>query len=251
MTDRAPAWHEDDSFWEIFAPAMFTDDRVAAAPIEVDGVLALAGIEAGARVLDMPCGIGRHTLELARRGFAVTGVDRTQRYLDAAGGRARDEGLAPELVRADMREFVREGAFDLALNLFTSLGYFDDPNDDLRVLENARRSLRPGGALVLEMGGKEPLARQFQPRDWRELPDGSLMLEERAVRPGWDAIDNRWILIRDGVRSERRLSVRIYTAVELGMLLRDAGFAAVAVYGGLDGSPYDLDARRLVAVARA
>src|SRR5206468_5375646 len=115
-----------------------------------------------ASVLDLCCGPGRHSLEFARHGFQVTGVDRTARYLDAARAAATGEGLTVEFVQGDMPHFQRPAAFDVALNLFTSFGYFEDEAEDLCVLRHLHTSLKPGGQVLLEMAGKEPLARDFQ-----------------------------------------------------------------------------------------
>jgi SAM-dependent methyltransferase len=245
-----PEWHEDDRFWESFAPAMFTPERLAAAPGEVTSVLALVRTPPGAAILDLACGPGRHALELARRGFRVTGVDRTRVHVARARAAAAAEGLPVELLEGDMRAFVRPESFDLAVSLFTSFGYFRDPSDDRRVIENVARSLRPGGAFVIDVVGKEVLARIFQPRDWHELADGALWLEERDVDSGWSWMRNRWILIRDGRREEFVIELRLYSAAELGALLRDAGFASAEPFGSIRGTPYDEKAERLVIVAR-
>jgi len=213
-------------------------------------VLRLAGARAGAAALDLCCGPGRHALELARRGLAVTGVDRTARYLEEARRRAAAEGLSLELVRADMRSFVRPAAFDLAVSLFTSFSYFEDPAEDLQVARNLRESLRPGGALVMELMGKEVLARIFAPRDWHALPGGGFLLEERRLSRGWSWMQARWILIEGGEVHEREVTHRLYAASELATLLHEAGFAGVELFGDLEGAPYDQDAKRLVAVAR-
>jgi SAM-dependent methyltransferase len=241
-------WHEQDEFWETVP--MFTEQLLDVAPEQVEAVLVLAGVEPGAMILDLPCGVGRHSLELARRGFRVTGVDRTAAYLQIARDRAAAAGLDLELIQADMREFVRPEAFDAALNLFTSFGYFDNPAEDRRVAENLCRSLKPGGVLVMEMMGKEVLARIFAPRDWQELPDGSFYLQERQVARDWTWMENRWILVRpDGRRYEYAVSHRIYDGAGLRALLLDVGFAEIALYGDLAGEPYDTKAKRLVAVA--
>lgn len=245
-----PAWHEDDRFWETFAPAMFTPERFAAAPGEVTSVLALARTPPGAAVLDVACGPGRHALELARRGFRVTGVDRTRLHVSRARAGAAAEGLRLELVEGDARAFVRPDSFDLALSLFTSFGYFRDPADDRRLAENVADSLRPGGTFVIDVVGKEVLGRIFQPRDWHELPDGALWLEERRVDGGWSQLRNRWILLRDGRREEFVIELRLYSAAELAALLREAGFASAEPFGSLRGTPYDEKAERLVIVAR-
>jgi SAM-dependent methyltransferase len=243
-------WHDRDEWWEATAVYLFRRHMWEYAPQQVEQVLALAALEPPVRVLDLPCGVGRHSLEFARLGCAVTGVDRTVAYLEEAQARAGELGLAVEFVRADMREFERPGAFDLAINLFTSFGYFEDAGDDRRVLDNFYTSLRPGGVLVMDMSGKEVLARVFMPRDWSELEDGTLFLEERRVSEGWTKLENRWIIIRGGERHEYPFSLRLYGASDLRGVLEQAGFEPVRIYGDLLGSPYDHTAQRLVAVAR-
>lgn len=241
------AWHEQDDFWE--SVPLFGPERMEMAPQEVDQIVAMLGLKPGAAVLDLCCGVGRHSLEFARRGYTVVGVDRTAAYLRTARDAAEAEGLAVEWIEADAREFARPGNFDLAINLFTSFGYFEDPAEDRQVAENLFRSLKPGGALVMDLMGKERLARIFDPRGWDELPDGSLFLQERKIREDWTWIENRWILIKDGQRKEFNLGHRLYDGAGLKTLLLDTGFEAVTLYGDLDGSPYDNDARRLLAVA--
>lgn len=247
MTETRP-WYEDDSFWLTWGPMMFTPMRVADATRQIDQILSLAAIPAGAHVLDLCCGVGRHSLELARRGFKVTGVDRTPEYLEQAAAEAKREGLDIEFVREDMRAFRRPASFDAAINLFTSFGYFVDPQEDRRVVDNVYRSLRPGAVFVMDMTGKEVLARVFRERDWQES-EGALWLEERKLHNDWSWIEARWIMFKDGRRDEWKVEHRLYSASELTALLR-GGFAEAKAYGGLDGSPYDQTARRLVAVAR-
>jgi SAM-dependent methyltransferase len=247
MSAKKP-WHEDDTFWKETLPVLFPDSRIREAQAEVEQLLALAVIPAGAAVLDLCCGIGRHSLELARRGFRVTGVDRTQAYLDMAAAAAGREALDLQLVCEDMRTFRREESYDAAINLFTSFGYFEDPRDDQAVVDNVCASLRPGGVLVMQLMSKEVLARIFRARDWYEQ-DGLLVLEERKVRQSWSWIESRWILISGRRRVNLDLSHRLYSASELMFLLRERGFADVAAYGAFDGSPYDEKAGRLVVVA--
>lgn len=241
-------WHEDDRFWELFAPKLFTGDHWERAAREVEQAIALLEIQPGARILDLCCGPGRHSLEFARRGYRVTGVDRTAGYLEAAREKAAREGLDIEFIQEDMRTFRRPGFFDAAINLYTSFGYFDDPAQDRKVSGNILAGLKPGGRLVMEMMGKEVLARVFRERDWYEK-DGVFLLEERRIDSGWDWIRNRWILIGERERTEYRLEHRLYSGSELSALLSQAGFRSVKLFGHLSGIPYDQSAERLVAVA--
>jgi SAM-dependent methyltransferase len=242
-------WHEDDAFWIVRDRFMFSPKSRERAISDLEHLLAFLQIAPGAAVLDMCCGPGRHCVELARRGYRVTAVDRTAAYLDQTRRLADEAGVNVDVVQDDMRCFCRPDGFDAAVNLFTSFGYFDDPNEDRQVLVNLHRSLKAGGRLVMDMMGKEILARMYQPRDWQEQ-DGVLLLSERSVERDWSWAKTREIYIHDGRREEHTLELRLYSAAELRALLSDVGFADVQVFGSMDGTPYDQHARRLVAVAR-
>jgi SAM-dependent methyltransferase len=246
MSDKP--WHEDDDFWRSMAPFMFSEANWENAPIQVDQLVALLQLAPGSNVLDCPCGPGRHTLELARRGYEVTGVDRTAAYLDEARRLAEAENLAPELILADMRQFCRPETYDVALSLFTSFGYFERPAENELVLRNYWSSLKPGGVLVIEMSGKEIIARIYQQRDWREH-EGALLLEERNVAADWRRMESRWLLVKDGNIKEKRFSHWLYSAGELGQLLTNSGFQRIEFYGDMEGAAYDHEAKRLIAVA--
>ena len=168
-------WFEDDDFWRDFFPVMFSSARFEAAVSEVAHVLALAKITSG-NVLDLCCGPGRHSVVLARAGFAVTGIDRSPFLLEHARTAAQQAGVQVDWVQEDMRTFKRENSFDLVCSLFTSFGYFEDETDNLRVLQNVCANLRSGGVFVMELLGKERLARSYQPAICSELPDGTLWL---------------------------------------------------------------------------
>lgn len=242
-------WHDDDAFWTLMAPFMFDEARWASTAAEIDLITELAQMAPGTAVLDLGCGPGRHSLELARRGHRVTGVDRTRHYLQQAREKADQEGLAVEFMEADMRAFRKPARFDVALNLFTAFGYFEDAAENERVLCNVYDSLREGGVLLIETMGKEILARIYQHRDWREQ-DGVLFLEERLPAKNWSWLDVRWILVDGGKTTEFKLGHWLYSAVELEQMLCKAGFSGVDIYGDLEGRPYDQTASRLVALAR-
>ncbi len=244
------AWYDNDTLWDDLAPVLFTKDRWGNALKEVEQLAALIELPPGSAVLDLGCGPGRHSLEFARRGFVVTGVDRTATYLREARDKALRDGLEAEWVEADMLDFRRESAFDVAVSLLTSFGYFDDPADDRLVVENLFASLKPGGHLVMDVMSKEVLVRIFQPRDWHEEPDGTILLEDRKVTRNWSRIDVHWIIIKGQQRHEHRIGHRIYSAAELQGLLAGVGFTNVTAYGSLKGTAYDDDAERLVVVAQ-
>jgi SAM-dependent methyltransferase len=249
-------WFNNAQCWEQYAPIMFDDAHWQEVPEVADGVTRLSGIDlyggtvrSAPRVLDLCCGFGRISAELARRGFAVTGVDITEAYLNAAREDAAGENLAIEYLNADAREFSRPGFFDLAVNLYISFGYFENQEDDRRVLRNVYASLKNGGTCIIETLGKEIAVRDFVESEWFERA-GWTVLTEYAAIDSWTRLQNRWILIKDGRRIEQIFTQRLYAASELRSLMLDAGFATVELYGNWDESPYDERAAKLIAVGR-
>ncbi len=246
----AKPWHESDEFWETLEPFMFGQESIDNASQEIDDLLSLLKLAPGSAVLDLGCGIGRHAKELARRGFKVTGVDITRKYLDKARKEASREGLAIEYIQADMREFKMKNKFDALINLCTSgLSYFENIEEDRQVIRNACESLKPGGIFVTHTHGKEILARIFQARDWREK-DGAYLLLQRTIKQNWSWMENDYILIKDGQIYRHLISHRMYSASELGAMIKDCGFSEVEAYGDFKGAAYDNKASTLVTVAR-
>jgi SAM-dependent methyltransferase len=251
-------WFTDERFWEEYAPIMFDEAHWREVPEVADSVTRLARLDLygggrygadGPRLLDICCGFGRISAELARRGFAVTGVDITESYLRAAREDAAHENLAIEYLKADARRFTRPGCFDAAVNLYISFGYFEDRSDDLAMLRNAYESLKSGGAFIIETLGKEIAVRDFIAGEWFERA-GWTVLTKYEVADAWAALKNRWILVKDGRRIEKTFTQRLYAASELRSLLFEAGFASVELYGDWDESPYDERAAKLIAVGR-
>ena len=242
-------WYDQDSYWTTFESILFNRKRLADTPSQVDNIIKLLDVKEGAKILDLCCGIGRHSLEFARRGFQVTGVDRTKSYLDKAKKQAKAEDLPIELVNEDMRNFCRDDAFDVVINMFTSFGYFEDASDDRQVVENVYRSLRSGGKFLIEMMGKELIARDFRERDWNEI-NGFIILEDRKLLNNWEKVAGRWIILKDDQRFEHKFVIRLYSAVEITSLAKQCGFTEVDVYGSLDGIDYDHSAKRLVVAAQ-
>mgnify|MGYP006290922965 CR=1 FL=1 len=246
MTDD---WFESDGFWSRIEPFLFTEAHEAEAEEEV-GRLRERGPPAGPRVADLCCGTGRHAVPLARRGYDVTGIDRTAPYLDRARARAARAGVEVEWLEQDVRSYRRPHAHDLAISMYTSLGYFRDDADDFRVIENARASLAPGGLLVIEMVSREWIAENFAETLSDDGPGGAVLFRRHRIVEDWRRIHNRWTLVEGGRAEHFEFEQRIYSGPELETLLRRAGFDEVSLYGGLDRSPYGRGAARLVAVGR-
>ncbi|MFP4050932.1 MAG: class I SAM-dependent methyltransferase [Thermoplasmata archaeon] len=241
-------WFQDQEFWEEYRSVLFHEHRLQTTPQQVKRLIDLLEIKKGDKVLDLCCGIGRHSLGFASKGYDVTGVDISEYYIQEAKGKASNAGLSVEFVQEDMREFKREEQYDAAMIFFTSFGYFIDDEDNFKVLKNVYSSLKPGGTFLIDIMGKEVWARVFSERDWARMENG-FFLEERKVKGNWDLIDSNWILIQDGGVHEHSFITKLYSAKELRDMLKRAGFRFVDIYGDLERSEYNEKSDRLIAVA--
>jgi SAM-dependent methyltransferase len=217
---------------------------------EVDFIVKALDLPAGAKVLDLCCGQGRHSLELARRGFQVVGVDLSEALLYAARKRAESEGLSVIFLLCDMREIDFSNEFDAVINMFTSFGYLESEAEDEKVLAKVAQALKSGGKFLLDVVNRDRLVRDFQAREWHAADEGWLVLEERTFDHLSGRMETRWVCVaRDGVRYERLSSVRLYTASELRTMLERAGLKVTNLFGDYDGSPYSWDSQRLIVVS--
>ncbi len=238
-------WYEDESLWSDFASTMFSADRGET----VAGLVSsspLLDFPPGTRVLDLCCGPGLFLVPLARRGYAVTGVDLSPSLLERATGACAEAEVDVRLVRADMLAYADPGAFDVVLNVFTSFGYFDDPEDNLQVLRNAWTSLAPGGRLLVDVMGKEVLAGWIGRPQAVDLPDGSYVVQRDVVLDSWRRLRTDWTLVRGTTARTASITSFLYSGAELHDLFEAAGFTDVECFGGFDGSPYDQGSRRLI-----
>ena len=239
-------WYEDDDFWRDNYHVMFSDEAFRRAAEDVDHLVSLIGTEPRL-VLDLCCGPGRHSIPLAQRGIEVTAVDFSPFLLEKARENAHASGVSVEFVRSDMREFIRPKGFDAVLNLSTSFGYFPSRGDDIRVLSNVVASLRPGGAVVIDVIGKELQGRRGD--RIMDLPDGSTCIQRVQISDEWSMLDSEWILVRHDSTRRYRFAHRLYSGLELRQAMEGVGFE-VALFGDLAGAPYGAHSLRLVALGR-
>jgi SAM-dependent methyltransferase len=235
---------QDDEFWTEFHDFLFSEQRHTQAE-ELLGTSPLMSFPPGARVLDLCCGPGVFTVPLARRGHDVTGVDLSPAMLDRARKLAAEAGVTPAYVQADVLDYEAPGRYDVVLNMFTSFGYFEDPADNARVLRTMHDCLRPGGTLLLDVAGKELLARKVTPPKVVQRGD-DLLVQTDTVLDDWARLRSDWVLVRGDRVTRASLVWFVYSAVELRRMAREAGFRDIAIFGGFDGRPYDQDAERLI-----
>jgi SAM-dependent methyltransferase len=243
---------EPDSDWwrSWFGPgylALYDDYLAGRTPVEIDQLEALLALQPPLRILDLPCGQGRHAIELARRGYDVTGVDLSPFMLKVAEERARTEGVSVRWLSGDMRQPIQGEKFDVVLNLFTSLGYFAEEADDRKVVGAAAVMLGPGGRFVLEVINGERVIARFQEREWFTVGQAAVV-ERRSL----DASARRMVVERTvNTPNDTEVSVhaiRLYGGQDVDAMLRSSGFNRVDLYGDWSGDPLTPESLRVLAV---
>lgn len=217
---------------------------------QVTRLLEVLELPDGARILDCPCGQGRHAHLLAEAGFDVTGLDYSAPLLRIA--RARGTGKRLRYTRGDMRGLPAEwtGRFAAVLNLFTSFGFFADPADDARVIREFARVLEPGGRLVWLGGSRDGVVARWLGRDTWTTTNGTSVAHDRSFDPLSGEITIRTTWHGPAGHGEREHCIRLYTATRLAELCQDAGLVVDAVYDGLHDRPLRRTSAEMLLVAR-
>jgi len=262
------AWYERSFGKEYLELYAHRDLPEACANIgAIDSLLALPKDEP---LLDLCCGGGRCLVALRRAGFThLVGLDLSGDLLEAAVAELHAEGVpevlihepadtdAPEpspdrvvLVRSDMRRIPYRDYFATVLSIFTSFGYFEADEDNLAVLQEAYRALRPGGIFLLDYLSRDWVVAHLVPEDERRLPD-RVIRNQRRITPDGRRVEKVVTVAPEGreplVFNE---SVRMYTGAEMRRMLASAGFTDVETYGSLSGESSGRDSQRLVLVGR-
>ena len=240
---------QDADFWEVAYECFFGPEQWRVARDQATKLTGLLGLRKGQRVLDVCCGPGRHALELAQLGVAVTAVDACGFLIQRARAAATAHCARVEFVQQDVRDFRRPGFFDGAFNLYTSFGYSPDVRDDCQVLRNVAASLKGGSRFVLEVPGRENIRRDFFHRDWSEQ-NGTFFLQEKTPSEDWTWLDNRWFVVRQDRCLELRFGHKLYSVQELERMFLNSGFDRVSACGSLDGDRYSHEARGIVIVGQ-
>jgi len=242
----------DSEWWRSwFGPgylALYDGYLAERTPGEIDQLETLLALQPPRRILDLPCGQGRHAIELARRGYHVTGVDLSPFLLKVADERARADGVRVRWLSGDMREPIAGERFDVVLNLFTSLGYFADDADDRKVVRAAAAMLVPEGRFVLEVINGERVMTRFQEREWFTVGQAAVVERRSLDRSARRMVVERTVTTSDETEVNLH-AIRLYTRRDVDAILREAGFERVDLYGDWSGEPLTPDSLRVLAVA--
>ena len=217
---------------------------------EVARLMELLGLPSGAKVLDVPCGQGRHAHLLAEAGFDVDGFDYSNDLLQRA--RKRGTGARLRYTRGDMRKLPAKwsGRFDAVLNLFTSFGFFTHPAEDARVIREFARVLAPGGTLVWHGGNRDGVMARFLSRDWWQTRDGTLIAQEREFDSLSGVLTVHSVWSGPKANGSRDHRIRLYTPTRLSEVCADAGLTVVEAYDGFKARPLQRASSEMLLIAR-
>jgi SAM-dependent methyltransferase len=216
---------------------------------DVDFLETALQLPPGGRILDNPCGNGRHSLELAARGYRVTGVDLSTESVAEAKATAASRGLDAEFLQQDMRAIDANAEFDGAFCFGNSFSYIDYAGSCAFVAA-VSRSLKPGARFALESGiAAESLLPKLERRRWLQLDD-ILFLSSNQYDAVESRLDIQYTFIRNGHADTREASSYIYTVAEIRRMLSNVVLQPADYYSSVDRHPYELGSPRLLLVAQ-
>jgi SAM-dependent methyltransferase len=230
-------------FWNRATPPAFT-------LVEVDFLEKALAPPPGASLLDIPCGSGRHSVELARRGYRMTGIDLSTDFLKGARSRAAEAKVELDLRPGDMRDpHLAADAFDGAFCFGNSFPYLDQ-SGVAAFLAALSAAIRPGGRLVIETGcAAESILPTLLPQRWHRFDDIIVMSKASYIASA-SRLDIDYTFIQGGEIETRPSSSYVFTVAELTRMLADAQFEVVSLDGGFSGERYELGSPRLVLTAQ-
>ena len=208
---------------------------------EVDFIIEALQLQGRERILDLACGFGRHSLELAHRGYSVVGVDITLDYIEYARNQAAKDRLDVEFIHSDVLDVKYRDGFDVVLNMADgAIGYFDTEKENLRLFDVIAAALKVGGKHVMGVCSADHAIKHFPKRHW-EAGSKSLSLADFK----WQANTSRMIYESHVLKfgevlkpfsnkfpdpTEERAGMRLYTLDELRDILRARGMTVLAAY---------------------
>jgi SAM-dependent methyltransferase len=208
---------------------------------EVDFLCNILQLPQAAQILDLFCGAGRHSLEFARRGYVVTGIEYNPDYLKLANSLAAEKKVTPNFIQGDVRHIEYGAGYDAVIIMFHSFGYFSDQEDAL-VLTKIYDSLKAGGRFLLEILNRDWIVKNFAEGQEKEM--GGIRIQEKRE---FDVLTSRNNFTIERHESDRVVtrkgSWRLYSAHEIKNILENIGFKLIAAYGSLDKEPLTIGTR--------
>ena len=228
---------------------LLTPERTAR---EIEFVIAHLGLSSGERVLDVGCGFGRHSIELAKRGYAVTGIDPAAAMIEAAQMRAAEAGVNVTFEQTPAETFTTDQPFEAAICLFTTLGQVsisagNEQTDNIELVAQVYSLLKSGGKLLIEVSQREPTVQNLKPTDRFGTDDAYTDITRR-----FNAVDNTltetFTLVSPANTQHFLLRYRLFSLAELTTLTAQTGFKAEATYCNYHAAPLQPDSPTMLLV---
>jgi D-alanine-D-alanine ligase len=201
---------------------------------EVDLFSEILNLTTDDTILDLCCGQGRHSLEVNKRGFKVEGLDRSRYLIQKAKASAKKENLSVKFKEGDARKLpFPPDSFEVVMMLGNSFGYFETVQDDLRILKEIFRVLKPWGRLLLDVTDGQYLREKFQARSWEWIDKRLFVCRERSLSADRQRLISREVItdVTKGVIADQFYAERLYTKDDLLTLLKEAGFSDGVIHG--------------------
>lgn len=211
-------------------------------------ILKNISIPNGGKVLDMACGAGRHSIIFAQHGYNVTAVDLSENLLKVAKRSAEEANVKVNFINADLRDFCVEGIYDLAINLFTSFGYFDSDEENFAMFKDAFHHLNDNGFFVLDYFNSTFLKNNLVIKSEDEIPNGKI-IQQRKIEG--NRVIKDILICKNGEEKKYHESVRMYDSLELTDKVRQIGFDIVKIFGDFEGNDFDKEkSQRIIIIAK-
>jgi 2-polyprenyl-3-methyl-5-hydroxy-6-metoxy-1,4-benzoquinol methylase len=212
---------------------LLTAERTA---VETNFIVAQLQLPAGARILDVGCAFGRHSIALAQRGYTVTGIDPAAAMIAAAREQAKEAGVSVDFRQARGEQFTTDTPFDAAICLFTSLGQMGPDGDNSGLVSRVYDALKPGGRFVVEVPQRNTAVAQLRPSD--KFGEGERYAAvTRQYNPADQTVTETFRLIAPEETRTYTLRYRLYSRAALETLLTQSGFTIQAAYSDYAETP--------------
>jgi SAM-dependent methyltransferase len=199
----------------------------------IDNLLNYISLQKNSTALDLACGKGRHSIYLHQKGLNVTGLDLSKRSIDYAKQFEKD-GLKFGI--QDMRIALEETKFDLIVNLFTSFGYFDDLNENIKVLKAVKKMLKPNGTFVFDYLNGDKLRQTIVNEETKSFPEAEFKITRKLIN-GFVVKDIE-LKTNDFTRNYQE-KVRLFNVIEFGSLFKFADLHIIKIAGNYQLDSYD------------
>lgn len=216
---------------------------------EIKFIINSLNLPKGSKILDIPCGQGRHSIELARKRYKITGVDLSKHLLNLAKKSAKKEKVDLYLINKDIRKISFNNEFDAAINWFSSFGYFRKEDENLKVLKNINKSLKPSGKFLLDLLNSDWFFKKISKspkKIWWKAGGNYILLEDCSSDKN-KIMANRWIIIDPSGKIKHTYTfMKLYNLSKIKQYLKRTGFKILKVYGDYQGNKFTSSSPRMI-----